>query len=105
MDVKNDKVFIQPTGTPRQQLYMLQKQSHAVSTAACSISDYDYHIYNDSISHARETDTDDEEAKCARYHDRSAAHIQACMYGLHESHSVSTNAAHVIADEGTIFTE
>ena len=39
MDAKNNKVYIQLTGKPRQQLHMLQKQSHAVSITACSIDD------------------------------------------------------------------
>ena len=82
MDVKNNKVSIQPIGKPRQQLYMLQKQSHAVSTAACSIYNYDDKIFYDLSSHAEETDLEDEEAEFERYHDGSAAHIQACMYCL-----------------------
>ena len=44
VDVKNNKVSMQPTGKPRQQLYMLQKQSHALSTAVCTIYDYDHYI-------------------------------------------------------------
>ena len=84
---------------------MLQKQSHAVSTAACSIYDYDADICIDSSSNAHETDTEDEEAEFARYHNGSAAHIQSCMYCLHESQSVSTNAAQVTSDEEEISSE
>ena len=60
MDVEDNEVCIQPTGKLREQLHMLQKQSHAVSTAAYSIYDYDDDICNDSSSHAPETDTEDE---------------------------------------------
>ena len=80
MNVKNNMVAMQSTGKPRQQLHMLQKQSHTVSTAACSIYDYDDDISYDSCTHASETDTADEEAEFATYHDASAAHIQSCMY-------------------------
>ena len=84
---------------------MLQKQSHAVSTAACSIYDYADDIYYDLSSHASETDTEDEEPEFAAYHNGSAAHIQSCMYCLHESRSVSTNAAQVTSDEEKLFPE
>ena len=105
MDVQNNKVSIQPTGKPRQQLYMLQKQSPAVSTAACSIFDYDKDISYYSSSHTPVTDTEDVEAEFTRYDDGLAAHIQSCMYCLHESQSVSSNAAQVISNEENIFTE
>ena len=105
MDVENNKVCIQPTVKPRQQLHMLQKQSHAVCTAVGSIYDYDDDIYNDSSSHARETDTEDEKAECDRYYDRSVAHIQSCMYCLHESQLGISNAAQVTLDVETIFPE
>ena len=105
MDVQNNMVFIQPIGKPRQQLYMLQKQSHAVSTAACAFYNYHHDISYDSSSHVPETDTEDEEAEFARYHDGSAAHIQSCMYCLHESYSESTNAAQVTSDEENFFPE
>ena len=105
IDVKNHKLAIQPIGKPRQQLHMLQKQSHAVSTAACSIYDYDDDISNDSSSHAPETDSEPEQAEFARYHDGSASHIQACMYCLSEQQAVSTNAAEIDQDEEKIFTE
>ena len=94
---------MQPTGKPRHQLHMLQKPSPAVSTVACSIDEYDNDISNESSSHAPETDTADKEAECARYHDGSAAHIQSWMYCVHESQSVSTNAAKVTSDEEKIF--
>ena len=66
MYVTNNKVSIQPIGKPRQQLHMLQKQSHAVSTAACSIYDYDDDISYDSSSHAPVTDSENEEPEFAR---------------------------------------
>ena len=56
LHVKNNQVSIQPIGKPRQQLSMLQKESHVVSTAACSIYDYDDDISCDLSSHAEETD-------------------------------------------------
>ena len=59
MDVNYNEVSIQPTGKPRPQLHILQKQSHAVSIAASSIHDYDDDICNDSSSHTPETDTED----------------------------------------------
>ena len=105
MDVKNINVSIQPTWKSRQQLHILQKQSHAVSTAAGSIYGYDDDITNHASSHAAETDTEDEEAEFARCHNRSAAHIQSCMYCLHESQSVSTNPAQVTSDEVPMFSE
>ena len=76
MDIKNYKVSIQPTGKPRQQLFMQQKQSHAISTAAHSIYTHDDDVCYYSSSHAPETDTEDKEAEFVRYHDASAAHIQ-----------------------------
>ena len=84
---------------------MLQKQSHAVSTAACSIHDYDDDISNDSSSHAPETDSEDEQGEFERHHDGSALHIQACMYCLSEQPAVSTNAAEIAQDEEKTFTE
>ena len=95
MDVKNNEVSIQPTGKPRHQLDILQKQSHAVSTAACSINNYDDDICNSTSSYVPETDTEDQDAEFARYHDGTAAHIQSCIYSLRESQSVSPNAAQV----------
>ena len=105
MDVRNIKVSIQPTRSPRQQLDMLQKQSQAVSTIACSIYDYEDDVSDDPSSHAHETDTEDEEAEFARYHAGSAAHIQSCMDCCHESQLVSTNAAQVTSDEANNFTK
>ena len=105
MDVKNNKVSIQPSGKPRHQLDMLQKQSHAVSTAVCVMHDYDDDISNDSSSHAPETDTEDESAEFVSYHDCSAAYIQSCIYCLHESQSVSTSAAQVTSNEEKTFSE
>ena len=82
---------------------MRQKQSHALSTAACSIYDYDDDISCDSSSHAEETDSEDEQGEFERYHDGSAAHIQACMYCLSEQQPVvSTNAAEIDPDEDRI---
>ena len=75
------------------------------SNPACSIYDYDNVIFYDSSLHAPETDTEDEEADCARYYDGSEAHIQSCMYCLHESQSVSTNAVQVISHDRKIFPE
>ena len=84
---------------------MLHKQSHAVSTAACSIYDYDDDIFNYLSSHAPETDTEDVEAEFAKCHDGSAVQIQSCMYCSHVSRSVSSNAAQVISDVQNIFSE
>ena len=95
MDVKNNKVCIQPIDKPRQQLHMLQKQSHSVSTAACSIYDYDNDISYDSSSYAAETDSEDEQAEFEAYNEESASHIQACMYCLSAQQAVSTNAAEI----------
>ena len=105
MDAKNNKVSIQPTGKPRLQLHMEQKPSHAVSTAACSIYDYDDHTAYYSFLHAPERDTEDEEAQFARYQDASAAQIQSCMYCLPKSQSVSTNPVQLTSGEEKIFTE
>ena len=84
---------------------MLQKQSHAVSTAVCSIYDFDDDISNDSSSHATETDSEDEQAEFERYHNGLASHIQACMYYLPEQQAVSTNTAEIDQDEEKTFTE
>ena len=69
MDVRHNKVAIQYIWKSKQQLHILQKQSHTVSTAACSIYDYDDDIYNDSFAHAPGTDREDQEAEFARSHD------------------------------------
>ena len=84
IDVKHNKVSIQPTRKPKQHRHMLQKQSHAVSTAACSMYQYDNEIPNDSSSHAPEIDIEDEKAEFPRYHDVSVAHILCCIYCFHE---------------------
>ena len=84
---------------------MVHTQSHTVSTAVCSIYDYDDDITNDSSLHVYETHTEDEEAEFARYHDGSAPHIQACMYCIHESQSASTNVAQVKSYEEKICIE
>ena len=102
MNVKNNKVSIQPTEKLRQQLHMLQKQAHAVSTAACSIYDDD-DFSNNSSSDAPETYTEDAEAAFARCYEGLAAHIQSCIYCLHESQSVSTNTAQITSVEEKIF--
>ena len=56
IDVKNNKVSIHPIGKPRHHLHMLRKHCHTVSTAACSIDDYNADISYNSSSHAEETD-------------------------------------------------
>ena len=85
MDVRNKMVSMHPTGKPRQQFHILYKQSHAVSTVACSIYVYDHDIWNNSSSHVPEIDAEDVEAESTRYYDGSAAHIQSSMYCLHAS--------------------
>ena len=105
LDMKHNMVSIQPTGKPRKQLYILPLQSNAVSTAACSIYDYNHDISYDLSSHAPGTDTEEEQAEFVRYHDGSAANIQSCIYCLHASQSVSTNTEQVTSDEEKNFPE
>ena len=84
---------------------MVQKQSHIVSTAACSVYDNDDDISNDSSAHAPETDLEDKLAEFQRYHDGCASHIQVCMYCLSKQRAVSTNAADIHQNKEKIFTQ
>ena len=95
MDVKKNKVFYHTMKKPRQQLYILQRQPHAVSTEACGIYDYDDDISHDSSSHAEATDSEDKQAEFERYHDGSASQIQACILCLSELQAVSTKGAEI----------
>ena len=68
---------MQPTGKLTEELQMPSKQSYAVSTAACSIHDYEVDIFNDFSSHRYATDIEDEEAEFAQYYDGSVTQIQS----------------------------
>ena len=105
IDVRNHKYSIQATGKPRPYLYILHKQSHALSTAACSIYNCDNHITNHSSSHAFESDTDDKKAEFGWHQNESAAYIQSCIYCAHESKLVSSDSAEVTWNQAKIFTE